>query len=209
MAENAREDPQEDPKADDAAEIELTDEDILDSMQHISGYLDISTEDFRVIYHLAHRHAVGRVFSGVIAGSLMRTNIEPLHPDLPLDQAARRIVDSGYKGLPVVAGNGEVIGMLTETDFLHRLKAETILELLLRIFDESPEFIHFFHESAVSTAMTAPAVTVARDAGFAAIMKAFQGHEGRSMPVVDDQGRLCGLLLRKDFLAACHTEYLL
>lgn len=42
-------------------EPELTDEDILDAMQHIPGYLDISTEDFRVIYHLAWRHAVARM----------------------------------------------------------------------------------------------------------------------------------------------------
>lgn len=207
MTENAHE--QTGPTADDTPEIELTDEDILDSMQHVQGYLDISTEDFRVIYHLAHRHAVGRLFSGVIAGILMRTGMEPLRPDLPLDQAARRIVESGHKGLPVVDDNGKVIGMLTETDYLRRLKTETILELLLRIFDESPERLHFIHEIAVSAAMTAPAITVSRDAGFAAIIKGFQGHEGRSMPVVDDQGRLCGLLLRKDFIVACHTEYLL
>ncbi len=42
-------------------EPELTDEDILDAMRHIPGYLDISTEDFRVIYHLAWRHAVARL----------------------------------------------------------------------------------------------------------------------------------------------------
>lgn len=42
-------------------ELELTDEDILDAMQHVPGYLDISTEDFRVIYHLAWRHAVARL----------------------------------------------------------------------------------------------------------------------------------------------------
>ncbi|MDP1653510.1 MAG: hypothetical protein Q8L56_12395 [Rhodocyclaceae bacterium] len=45
----------------DAGEIELSDEDILDAMQHIPGYLDISTEDFRIIYHLAWRHAMARL----------------------------------------------------------------------------------------------------------------------------------------------------
>lgn len=42
-------------------EPELADEDILDAMQHIPGYLDISTEDFRTIYHLAWRHAIARL----------------------------------------------------------------------------------------------------------------------------------------------------
>ncbi|WP_371322401.1 hypothetical protein VX159_08190 [Dechloromonas sp. ZY10] len=43
------------------AELELTDEDILDALTQIPGYIDISTEDFRTIYHLAWRHAVARL----------------------------------------------------------------------------------------------------------------------------------------------------
>lgn len=42
-------------------EPELTDEDILEAMRQVEGYLDISTEDFRTIYHLAWRHAVARL----------------------------------------------------------------------------------------------------------------------------------------------------
>lgn len=42
-------------------EPELTDEDILDAMEHVPGYLDISTDDFRVIYHLAWKHAIVRL----------------------------------------------------------------------------------------------------------------------------------------------------
>ncbi len=42
-------------------EPELTDADILDAMRQVPGYLDISTEDFRIIYHLAWRHAVARL----------------------------------------------------------------------------------------------------------------------------------------------------
>lgn len=40
---------------------ELSDDDILDAMRHIDGYLDISTEDFRIIYQLAWRHAFARL----------------------------------------------------------------------------------------------------------------------------------------------------
>jgi CBS-domain-containing membrane protein len=50
--------------------------------------------------------------------------------------------------------------------------------------------------------MTAPAVTVRPQAGFRQIIAAFRRHAGRSMPVVDDDGRLAGMLLRKDFLEA-------
>lgn len=202
MKQTLPDDDTEDPTGGNLPEMELTDDDILDAMQHIPGYLDITTEDFRLIYHLAHRHALERLFVGVTSGRLMRSAIEPLHPDTTLDIAARTLADSGYKGLPVVDANGYVIGMLTETDFLKRLKAENFLELLLRMLEDSFEFTHRCHETAVSAAMTQPVVTVSPDAGFLEILEAFHRHGGRSMPVVGADGRLLGLLLRKDFFAA-------
>ena len=190
------------PTEDNSSELELTDDDILDAMQHIPGYLDISTEDFRAIYHLAHRHALERMFSGVTASRLMRSPIEPLHPDTTLDIAARTLADSGYKALPVVDAKGHVMGILTETDFMKRLKAKNFMELLLKLLDDSFEFTHRCHETMVSAAMTQPAVTIRQDAGFIEIMEAFHRHSGRSMPVVGADGRLLGLLLKKDLFAA-------
>jgi CBS domain-containing protein len=96
--------------------------------------------------------------------------------------------------------------MLTENNFLRRLKVDSFLELLLNMLDEEFEFKHRCHETQVSQAMTSPAITITEDAGYAEIMDAFLLHEGRSMPVVDSDGRLLGLLLRKDFLSAYHLE---
>jgi CBS domain-containing membrane protein len=203
-----------DPKAlfvgdDGVPELELSDEDVLEAMRHIPGYLDISTEDFRAIYHLAHAHAVGRLFRNVRSGSLMRTGIEPLHPDTRLDEAARVLARQGRKSLPVVDDDGRVVGMLTETDFLRRLRADTFLELLLRLLEDQGVFTHRCHETPVSVAMSGPPVTVTEDAGFREIVNAFHAHEGRSMPVVNAEGHLRGLLLRKDFVKAYHLEELL
>lgn len=183
-------------------EMELTDGDILDAMQHIPGYLDISTEDFRTIYHLAHRHAAGRLTGNITAGNLMRPGVKPLTPEMYLDVAAKALVNSGYKALPVVDANDRVIGMLTENDFLKRLNVDTFLELLLIMLDESFELKYCCYETTVSMAMTAPAITVTKDAGFLEVASAFHKHVGRSVPVVDSDGRLLGLLLRKDFMGA-------
>ena len=38
--------------------LDLTDEDVIDAMRHIPGYLDISTDDFRVLYQFASEHAI-------------------------------------------------------------------------------------------------------------------------------------------------------
>jgi CBS-domain-containing membrane protein len=187
-------------------EIDLNDEDIIDAMRHISGYLDISTDDFRDIYHLAHHHAVGRIFKNFKAEVLIRKGIEPLLSSMFLDDAAKIIIRSGLKSLPVVDANGCVIGMLTETDFLRRLNVETFLELLLGMLDGGFDLKHRCHETRVSEAMTSPAVAINGDADFMEVVGAFHRHDGRSTPVVDGDGHLLGMLLRKDFFASFNME---
>lgn len=188
--------------SDEVAHVELSDEDIVDAMKHIEGYLDITTEDFKEVYALAHRHAEDRLLGALRAERLMRTAVAPLAPGMMLDEAARALAKSGFKALPVVDDDGRVIGMLTETDFLRRLKADTFLDLLLKMIDDSCEISHRCHETPVREAMTAPAITVRPQAGFREMMAAFRRHTGRGMPVAGEDGRLRGLLLRKDFLEA-------
>ncbi|MEO6974631.1 MAG: CBS domain-containing protein [Gallionella sp.] len=190
----------------DVQEIELTDEDILDAMKHIPGYLDITTADFRVIYHLAHRHAVERMVGSFSPENLMRVGFEPLRPDMLLDEAATALAKSGYKSLPVVDTGGYVIGVLTENDFLKRLNVSSFLEFLLNMPDKSFELKHRCHETLVSNAMTAAVITVVRDASFTETLAAFHRHQGGSMAVVDSDGRLLGLLLLNDFLNTFHLE---
>ncbi len=194
--------------ATDPGELDLSDDDILDAMREIPGYLDITTQDFRAIYHLAHRHALERLFQQVRARNLMRKDIEPLSLDTRLDQAAQSLVTQGTKGLPVTDADGRVVGMLTETDFLRRLGAKRFMELLLRLVANSGSFSHRCHATPVSEAMTAPVITVPADAGVGEMLRAFQSHAGRSMPVVDANGVLLGLLSRKDFVHAYGLETL-
>ncbi len=201
-----------DQKPEQELEIELSDEDILDAMQHFQGYIDIFADDFRVIYHHAYRHAIQRLTASFRAADLMRRDIPRLPLDMRLDAAAQAIVQSGFKGLPVTAEAGFVLGMLTETDFLRHLGAQSLIELL-------PDMALAQHTdgawqaAAVRTAMTLPAVCVNANAGFGPVFTAFRTHAGRSMPVVDDAGKLLGLLLRADFvthsLATLHLEPLL
>ena len=194
---------------DELPELKLNDEDILDAMRHIPGYLDISTEDFRAIYHLAHTHALERLFRRVRAGHLMLRDIRPLHAGTRLDVAAQQMVSQGRKSLPVVDENNCVSGVLTETDFLRHLQVRSFLQLLLLLVADPTRFTHHCHETQVRQAMTAPAITIAEQAGFREILHAFHQHPGRGMPVVDDQNHLRGLLLRKDFIKAHHLEDLL
>ena len=190
----------------DVGEIILSDVDVVEAMAHVSGYLDISSEDFRLLSHLAHHHAVDRLVGKIRVETLMWTGLPVLTADMAMDQAARAIVASRLKALPVVDQHGKPIGMLTETDFLRRLEVDSFLELMLRLSNGKGELEHRCHETLVATAMTAPVVCVAARAGFREVLEAFRHHGGRSMPVVNQDGALLGLLLRKDFLMALNLD---
>jgi CBS domain-containing membrane protein len=198
-----------DVKRDEVPEIELSDEDILDAMKQMSGYIDVFADDFRTIYHHAHRHAVSRLTAGLRADLLMRKPVPPLAPEMSLRSAAQVIARSGYKGLPVTDASGIVVGILTETDFLRHLGFETLLEFLLASITEESRLLSNGLEASVSEIMTAPAICVRDDAGFNEIFHSFRSHEGRILPVVDELEKLKGLLLRKDFLMAAHLESML
>jgi CBS-domain-containing membrane protein len=182
---------------------ELTDEDVYDAMGRLPGYLDITTEDFRALYRLAFGHALERLVGGLRARDLMRPTSEALRPDLTLEGAARLMAARGLKSSPVTDAAGLVTGVLSETDVLRRLGAATFLELLTQPPGLRAQREAMMRSASVGEVMTRPAVTVAQGADYRTILGAFRSHGGRRMPVVDDAGRLVGMLARKDFLAAC------
>lgn len=182
---------------------DLTDEDVFEAMGQLPGYLDITTEDFRALYRLSFEHAMGRLVGRLRARDLMRAKREALAPEMPLVRGAEIMVVRRVKSIPVVDAEQRVIGVLSETDVLRLLGAMTSLELLLQPPDKHASNRRLLHDATVGTVMVRVPVSVTLDADFGAILQAFQGHNGRQMPVVDDIGRLAGVLARKDFIAAC------
>lgn len=182
---------------------ELTDEDVYDAMGRLPGYLDITTEDFRALYRLAFGHAIERLVGGLRARDLMRPVSEALTPELTLERAASLMAEQRLKSSPVVDASGLVVGVLSETDVLRRLGAATFLELMTQPPDRRADRDQVLRSASVAEVMTSPAVTVVEEADYEGILRAFRSHSGRRMPVVEGEGRLVGILARKDFLAAC------
>jgi acetoin utilization protein AcuB len=64
------------------------------------------------------------LLSKITVKEIMTRNVITAHPDTPLEDAARNMVDNKIGGLPVVR-NGDVVGIITETDLF-----KIFLELL-------------------------------------------------------------------------------
>ncbi len=55
--------------------LDISDEDILDAMKEIEGYLDITLSDFKELYRFTCKHAVKRLVNFVKARDVMTKEV--------------------------------------------------------------------------------------------------------------------------------------
>jgi CBS domain-containing protein len=57
---------------------------------------------------------------GLTAGAVMTTGAATVRPAASLSEAARVMIEHRISGLPVLSEDGELVGVITERDFLKR-----------------------------------------------------------------------------------------
>jgi len=60
-----------------------------------------------------------RIFGTVPVVEAMHRDVVTVAPELPVREAARILIENKYGCLPVVGPAGELVGIVTEADFLH------------------------------------------------------------------------------------------
>ncbi len=127
---------------------------------------------------------------------------EVMHPDpvaieqnQSVEQALRRMLSQGLKALPVVDTAQRVVGMLTASDILSSLslvQALSSAELTRRLGSRA--------QAPVAEVMSQPPVLAYADEPLGHAVQRMVEHGLKRLPVVDEQGRLVGMLSRVDVL---------
>ena len=95
---------------------------------------------------------------------IMTQNVITVSPETSVADAARTMLDNRISGLPVIA-NGQLIGIVTEGDFLRRaelgteLRRQNWLQLILGSGREAADYVQA-HGRKVADVMTRDPVTV-------------------------------------------------
>jgi CBS domain-containing protein len=135
---------------------------------------------------------------------LMTTDVLTVRVTTQLKDAARLLAEHRISGLPVVDDDGRVLGVLSEGDILYKetgMKDRPgFFERLLSV--PATGFELKLAARTVGEAMSAPAVTIGptRPVTVAATTMIDEGVN--RLPVVDDQGRLVGIVTRADLVRA-------
>ena len=184
-------------------EITLSDDDVVEAMRSIPGYLDITPSDFREIYRLAFRHACRRFASSVTARDLMTTPVQTARTDAPLAEVASRMAEHRISGLPVVNPDGSVAGVISEKDFLARLgsgRSRTFMAIVSECLSGTGCIAVAIRGKTSAEIMTSPAITVLEHSTFAEITDIFVRKNINRVPVMNESGKLSGIVSRGDLI---------
>jgi CBS domain-containing protein len=148
-------------------------------------------------HEVRHRRWARRV------SDVMTTSVVTVDRITPYQEIDRLLTEHRISGLPVLKMGREVAGVVTEADLL-AAEDETSRRARMassagrrRLLRKQPSHVSL----TAGTLMTAPAITIGPDATIPAAARLMNTHHIRRLPVVDEHGKLVGIVSRRDLLS--------
>jgi CBS domain-containing protein len=140
------------------------------------------------------------------AREVMSRNVVTVKPDASVAEAARLMSEKRISGLPVVGSDGKLLGVVSESDLLHRaeLGTETRRSWWLQAFSDPDAGARAYakaHGLKVRDVMSARVVSVAADAELAEVAAILDRNKIKRVPVLEG-GALVGVITRADLVRA-------
>ena len=186
--------------------IDISDDDILESMKKMEGYVDITTGDFKEVYRFAYQHAIDRLMNFTKAKEIMTKNVVFVKRDASLLEIAEIMASHEISGVPVVDEESKVIGVISEKDFLSRMGAKSSMEFIARFLKNKGDIPVPILGQKAADIMTSPALTVNEDASISEITDIFTAKTINRVPVINGEGKLVGIISRADALQSPFTK---
>ncbi|WP_374442811.1 HPP family protein [Pseudomonas panipatensis] len=164
-------------------------EDLEQALAGFGGFVDVTREDLERLLHEAEKQASGRLLGGITAEAIMSRDIRSVSPRSRVEQAWQLLARHHLKALPVVE-DGRLVGILTLTDLFRGVHTRGLGRL------RSP------FGQQVGNLMTHRVQSLRADAPLAELIERLSDQGLHCLPVLDDHGRLVGMLSQSDLIAA-------
>ena len=133
---------------------------------------------------------------------VMTTSVVTVDRITPYQEIDRLLTQHKISGMPVLKMGREVAGVVSEADLLaaedETSRRARMASSVGRRWRRRPQ-PHV--NLTAGTLMTAPAITIGPDATIPAAARLMNTHHVRRLPVVDEDGKLVGIVSRRDLLS--------
>lgn len=140
----------------------------------------------------------------MLVEDVMTSPVIGVEPSSSIADAAKIMLRNGFSGLPVIAHDGKLVGIVTEGDFLRRGELGTErrrprwLEFLIGSGRIADEYVHA-NGRRVEEVMSNEVLTTTRRAAIEEVVDTMIRRHIKRLPVVD-AGRIVGIVARSDVL---------
>jgi CBS domain-containing protein len=140
------------------------------------------------------------------AKDVMTHCVVSIPPEAPILDAIARMLSHQVSGMPVINAQGQLVGMVTEGDFVRRAEIHTEaperrwIELLLGPASSADDYARS-HGRTVRDVMSPHVITVGEESPLAEVVRLMEEHSVKRMPVVDGD-RVVGIVSRADLMVA-------
>jgi CBS-domain-containing membrane protein len=190
--------------------MDISDDDILNAMKNISGYLDITPGDFKEIYRFAYRHAIHRLRHSVKAKDVMTKKVVFVEENTSLEEVAEILNRHVISGIPVIDDNKNVVGVISEKDFLFHMgvkEKRTFMGVVAHCLKSKGCVAISMRKQKAKDIMTSPAIIVDENVPTSEIANTFIEKNINRAPVVDQEQKLIGIVTRTDIVkSSCFIE---
>ncbi|SPL98802.1 Inosine-5'-monophosphate dehydrogenase [[Actinomadura] parvosata subsp. kistnae] len=144
---------------------------------------------------------------------VMTTHVASVRPDTPFKDVAELLVRRGVSAVPVLEEDGRVAGVVSEADLLRKeefreqyygedYRPRLRARLRRRLAGRGEDGQEKAGAATAAELMSAPAVTVGPDTSTVTAAQLMDEHGVKRLVVVDGEGRLIGVVSRRDLLKA-------
>jgi CBS domain-containing protein len=132
---------------------------------------------------------------------VMTTDVVTVGPHDSLKQVATTLAARGISGVPVVGEDGSLLGVVSEADILFKERGPAERHGLLGWLLE-PDAPQKLEARTAEQAMTSPARTIGPERPVSEAAGRMLEEGINRLPVVDDEGKLLGIVTRADLVRA-------
>ncbi len=143
------------------------------------------------------------------AKEIMTTDVVAVTTDTSLKELAKKFVETRYSNMPVLDENGELVGVISETDLVEQqrpMHIPTVMALFDWVFylDSEKKFkeeVDRVTATTVGELCTRNVVTCSPDDSVRDLAGLMSKHKVHLLPVVE-QGKMVGVVARLDLIRA-------
>ncbi len=183
--------------------IVITEEDFREALREIGTYVDITENDLKRLFEIATRISKTRCANTWLAKEIMTYSVVTARPDLDLHEAGRLLLKHRVSGMPVVDKDNRVLGVISTADLLTMAgipQGHIFNDMVMKYILNKPTPHHRTSGKRVQDIMSSPAITVHPYTSVREIAIILDKKRIKRVPVVDDDGRLIGIVSRADIV---------